>query len=379
MNLTQVESDSQDLGESIIGRLSRYVLKETPTGDKTALDEFSAVIAGELAEVGAKVRFEERPTGNHLVADIAGRGDAGVEPILFLTHHDTVWPVGQLETMPLAVANGILHGPGSYDMKGGIAVLLEALTLCQRDAVHHRPVRIVMVADEEIGSPSAREFIESQQGTVHCVLGLEPPHPNGDVKTSRWGSTRVRISATGRESHAALDPLGGISAIDELLDQLMEVRAIMLDYPYVLCNVGTISGGGRTNVIPGQASADVGLRFQDAAVEAEVLKRLLDRQPVRQGAVVECTILSNRPAWTASTVHDELLATLTQAATSIGQSIGGGPATGAADTNICGWLGIPTVDGLGPIGRGAHAIDEQVMVASLAQRARLLAAVIQQL
>jgi glutamate carboxypeptidase len=167
------------------------------------------------------------------------------------------WPVGQLaDAMPWREADGIIHGPGVFDMKGGLVVLETALEqVADQD---HRPVRVVVVADEEIGSPSARSLVTTEAAGVYAAFGLEPPHPNGDLKTSRWGSTRVRIEITGREAHAALDPDSGVSAIDELVDQLIAVRRIVAQYREVLCNVGTITGGGRTNVVHGSASTDIG-------------------------------------------------------------------------------------------------------------------------
>lgn len=377
MNLTQSGINSQELIGSIIDRLEKYVAIESPSGDKHRLDALGNVIAADFQALGASISYQEHASGNHVIIDMDGAGDAkDTNPILFLTHHDTVWPVGQLELMPFTIENGVLYGPGTFDMKAGIAVLVEALTLIKAGMLPHRAIRVMVVADEEVGSPTARELIESQAGRVEYALGLEPPHPNGDLKTARWGSTRLRLEVVGKESHAALDPDGGISAIDELVDQLVLLRSVVAEYPGVLCNVGTVTGGGRTNVVPGKAIADVGLRFKDAAVEAQVLARLLAPTPVRDGARVQASLLSNRPAWTPSELHDGLLAQISAAAAEVGQTLGGSPATGAADTNVCGWLGIPTLDGLGPVGKGAHAITEQLSVESLGERARLLAAII---
>jgi glutamate carboxypeptidase len=355
----------------MIERLREYVRAETPTGDAPALNAFADRLATRYAELGATVRRVPAPTGDHLVADFPGRADA---PLLFLTHHDTVWPTGQLDSaMPWRTEDGIIHGPGVFDMKGGLVVLETAL---EQVAGHdHRPLRVVVVADEEIGSPSARALVTAEAAGVYAAFGFEPPHPNGDLKTSRWGSTRVRIEVTGREAHAALDPDSGVSAIDELVDQLIAVRRIAAGHANVLCNVGTITGGGRTNVVPGAAAADIGFRFVDPSTEKAVLEAVAALQPVRD-AQLAVHVLSNRPAWQPSAGTDELLAQVVAAAQSVGQDIGGAAASGAADTNLTGWLGIPTLDGLGPVGKGAHAVHEQVIAATLTERADLVAAII---
>ncbi|MFD7161003.1 M20 family metallopeptidase [Kribbella sp. NPDC059898] len=355
----------------MIERLREYVGVETPTGDAAALNAFADRLATRYAGLGATVRRDPHPTGDHLIADFPGRADA---PLLFLAHHDTVWPTGQLAgAMPWREQDGIIHGPGAFDMKGGLVVLETALEqIAGRD---HRPLRIVVVADEEIGSPSARALVTAEAEGVYAAFGFEPPHPNGDLKTSRWGSTRVRVEVTGREAHAALDPDSGVSAIDELVDQLIAVRRVVEAHANVLCNVGTISGGGRTNVVPGSASAEIGFRFVDPATEDAVLAAVKALEP-RRDARLTVRILSNRPAWEPSGATDELLARVIEAGREVGQEIGGAPASGAADTNLTGWLGVPTLDGLGPVGKGAHAVHEQVVAATLAERAALVAAII---
>ena len=362
--------------EAMAGRLRAYVEHETPTGATDALNSFADRLISRYGELGGSARRVPTPTGDHVVADFPGRGPrADDAPLLFLAHHDTVWPLGQLsDAMPWRERDGRIHGPGVFDMKGGLVVLETALELV--DGHDHRPLRVVVTADEEIGSPSARDLVSAESAGVVAALGLEPPHPNGDLKTSRRGSSRVRIEVTGRKAHAALEPGGGVSAIDELVDQLIAVRALVREYDAVLCNVGTISGGGRTNVVPGSASAELGFRFVDPDTERAVLDAVTGLEPVRPKAQLHVSVLSNRPAWQPSDAAEKLLATIAAAGRSVGQEVGGGAASGAADTNLTGWLGVPTLDGLGPLGKGAHAVHEQVIAATLAERAALVAAII---
>lgn len=359
----------------MVDRLHELVLLESPTGDADAIRTVSERVAGWFEALGAENTWHRTETGDHVVCAIPGTsGRENDAPALFLTHADTVWPVGTLDDMPWRADAVRVYGPGCYDMKGGIVVLHEALAGVGRRA--HRPLTIVVVADEEIGSPTARPLIEELAGGAHAVIGLEPPHPDGSLKTSRWGSTRIALTVDGRASHAALDPAAGVSATDELVDQLLRVRTLTGGIDGVLCNLGTITGGDRTNVVADRARAELGLRFENAEVERTTLEKLSCLTPIREGAVVRVELLSNRPAWGPDARHDHLLAGVRRAAASVGQRIDGQAASGAADTNITGWLGVPTIDGFGPRGQGAHAADEQIVASSLAERAELLAAVI---
>lgn len=362
----------------MLARLREYVEHETPTGDPDALNAFADRLVARYTELGATAERVPSATGDHVVANLPGRGPRAAEaPLLFLAHHDTVWPLGQLDgPMPWREQDGVVHGPGVFDMKGGLVVLETALELVAELGLDHRPVRIVVVADEEVGSPTARELVTAQAAGVIAACGLESPHPNGDLKTARRGSSRVRIEVTGREAHAALDPGAGVSAIDELVDQLTAVRELVASYDDVLCNVGTIAGGGRTNVVPGAASADLGFRFVDPGTERDVLAAVGALEPVRPGAELRIDVLSNRPAWQPSDEGAALLAAVVEAALSVGLEIGGAAAAGAADTNLTGWLGVPSLDGFGPLGKGAHATHEQIVTATLPARAALLTAVI---
>lgn len=364
------------LADGAVTRLVTYARQETPTGDAAALDALADVLERRYRGLGARTERVAAETGDHLVArwDRDG-GDDNAPHVLLLGHHDTVWPQGTLETMPTAAQDGVLRGPGVYDMKGGLVVAEMAFAVLRECGMEPaRPVVLVVVADEEVGSPTARPLVEAQMDGAVAVLGLESPHPGGALKTARMGSTRVRVEVTGRAAHAALDPGSGVSAVDELMDQLFVVREIMAAEPTVLCNVGTVGGGGRTNVVPDHAAADIGLRFTDAATQERVLAALGRLTAVREGAEVVVRTLTSRPAW--SEPDDELLARVAAAGAAVGQEITGRPAAGAADTNIAGAAGLPTLDGFGPLGGGAHAPDERVEVASLPERAALLAAVL---
>ena len=369
-SMTSVRVDT----ELMRARVERYTRMESPSGDPARLDALLDVLAAGWEGVGRVSRSPARG-GSHLMVEIdATAGRAGEAPVLCLGHHDTVWPVGTLDTtVPLRAGHGVLHGPGVYDMKGGLVVVETAVRALLDSGREHRPIRVLVVADEEVGSPTARELVEHLARDSAAVLGFEPPHLDGALKTARWGSTRLRLTCTGRESHAALAPDDGVSAVDELVDQLSAVRARIGGVEGVLCNAGTIGGGGRTNVVASQAWCDLGLRFETPAAETTVLEWFGALAARRPGATVRAEVLGARPPWASTPATDELMDLAVQAGRASGQTVHGRPARGAADTNFVAGLEVPVVDGFGPCGRGAHAPDEQIVVGSLAERATLVA------
>ncbi|MGO3153424.1 MAG: M20/M25/M40 family metallo-hydrolase [Galactobacter sp.] len=366
---------SKGLGWSVLQRLQALVELETPSRDVEASVAVTRLLGSWWDEIGAKIEVVPTQFGHNLLVEVSGEGD----PVLLVGHSDTVWPVGTLTgDVPWSIEGDVLRGPGAYDMKSGLVIMLAAATRLKRlreAGGSHRGVRVVVVCDEEIGSPSTRELMLRAAEGVSAVLGFESPHPDAALKVGRRGSTRVRLAVTGRAAHAALDPESGISAIDELVDQLQKVRGIVADPALdteVLCNVGTISGGGRANVVPAYAEAEIGLRFLDTATETAVLDGIKQLTPIRDGAALDVEILSSRPAWAPHEADNALLTDLREAATAVGQELDGRPAAGAGDTNLLGSLGLPTADGLGPSGGGAHAVSEHLSVESLGQRIDLL-------
>lgn len=360
-----------------VERLTRYVELETPTGDAAAIDALADVLVADARALGfggSRVPTTAPGTGDAVVLDLPGRGRrADDAAALLLAHLDTVHPVG---TVPLRRLDDVLHGPGTYDMKAGIVVALAAAALLADLDLDHRPVRLVATPDEEVGSGASADLVRSAADDAAYALGLEAPGAHGGLKTARRGSTRIRLRVSGRAAHAAVDPGAGVSATDELVDQLLAARRYLAGHPTVLANVGTVRGGTRTNVVAADARADLGLRFLTAASERDVLAHLTDPHPVRAGAGVTAEVLSRRPAWEPGAASARLLAAVAAAGASIGQEVTGAPAPGAADTNLTADAGLPTLDGFGPSGGGAHAATEHVRLGSIATRAALLATVL---
>lgn len=378
-------------GAAEIELLRQLVEIESPSFDVAASDRIATMLEARFAELGASVRLIATDTGTNLVVDAAGAGqtdpgapdhgrftDGPAAPLLLVGHTDTVWPVGTIDSdVPWLEEGDRIAGPGVYDMKSGIVVMHAALS--HLAARGHRPVRIVLTCDEEVGSPTTQSLLRELVAGAAGVLGFESPHADGALKVGRRGSSRIRITTHGRASHAALDPELGISAIDELVDQLMRVREITTadDLPApVLCNVGMVEGGARTNVVPDRAAAEIGLRFVDPASEHRVVAELQGLTPVRNGARIDIDLLSHRPAWLPTDGDRSLFEGARAAAAGIGQRLEGRPASGAGDTNLLGSLGVPTLDGLGPRGGGAHAATEHIVVQSLFERIELLTAIL---
>ncbi len=366
--------------EALVAELVELVELETPSHDLDASARIATVLANVWGQFG-EVRLEPTLAGTHLLMDIAPVASAAA-PVLLLGHSDTVWPRGTLDgPVPMKVESHTVRGPGAYDMKSGLVVMAAAVRALAALNLPHPPIRVLIAADEEVGSTAATPLVRQACTGVGAVVGFESPHPDGALKVGRLGSTRVRLEVRGREAHAALDPERGISAIEELVDQLVQLRSRMAAVQArrpgeILVNVGAISGGGRTNVVPGAAAALIGFRFLTAAAEAEVMAELTGLIPVRAGAELEVSVLSSRPAWQASAADLEFLERVAALAAPGRIEVSGRRAAGAADTNTTGALGVPTLDGFGPRGGGAHAVSEHILIDSLLERAVLLTTVL---
>ncbi|WP_392668165.1 M20/M25/M40 family metallo-hydrolase [Streptomyces sp. LN785] len=368
--------DAEHLRGRALTRLETLVMAESPSGEPELLQIVNADLEQAYRALGARISRDTGPHGDHLICEWPGDGAPSDGHILLIGHSDTVLPVGTTAERPFRLHDDkdTVTGPGVYDMKGSlVAIELAFALLREHGLAPRRPVRLVVVNDEEIGSPDGRRVIAAQAEGAVAALGFEPPLPGGALKTGRRGVARVRIDVRGVEAHAGLDASLGTSAIDELIDQIAAVRGAVPAPPAAEFNIGTISGGTRANVVAGAARAELGLRFATPVAEAAVLGALDALAPVRAGAEVTVTRLSYRPAWERDPANP-LAAHLASLAAELGLDLATGTSGGAGDTNLTGALGIPTVDGLGPDGAGAHSMAERASINSLLARAALLAA-----
>jgi glutamate carboxypeptidase len=297
--------------------------------------------------------------------------------VLILCHFDTVWPVGQLRRMPVRREDGRLFGPGTFDMKAGIAIgmlALRALAETRRDV----PYRVVMLltADEEVGSATSRALIEDEARRSEAVLVMEPALPGGALKTARKGCGEFELRVRGVSAHAGIEPGKGASAIHELARQIVALEALQ-DLPRgVSVNVGVVTGGTRTNVVADDASARIDVRvpaMSDASRIEDALRTLKPRTP---GTSLEVTGGVDRPPLERTAAVARLYEKARSVAAELGRDLGEGSTGGGSDGNFTAALGVPTLDGLGPIGDGAHALHEHVIMDELPWRAALVAGLV---
>lgn len=366
-----------DHHEQMIATLRDIVLHESPTHDKTACDELCEHLAGKFAAIGGKVKLHEEPVaGNHLQVDFAGAGRR--KPVLLLGHLDTVYAMGALQTMPWRESEGRLYGPGVFDMKGGIVHMLFALRALREMASElPRSVKVLLVSDEEEGSTTSRAITEEVARQCGAVLVCEPSGPGGALKTARKGVGGFTLTVTGKAAHSGLDFEKGHSAILELSHQIQAISRLTDLERGITFNVGIVSGGTRVNVVSDHATAHMDLRVAHRDQGAEMEQRLRALRPINPNCKLEVAGGINRPPLERT----EDVAKLFQLAKEIAQKLGfelhETAVGGGSDGNFTAGIGLPTLDGLGAVGDGAHARHEHVIAAELPRRAALLAGLIQ--
>jgi glutamate carboxypeptidase len=358
--------------------LRQLTLLESPSLDKNPTDRCCEFLANLWSQRGASVEIiPQRHRGNHLRAIYSPTAAPAKSQLLVLGHYDTVYPVGTLARMPFRIAGGKAYGPGVFDMKAGI---VQALFACEALHLAQIPVakRIVFLwtSDEEIGSASSRELLESEARRSDAVFVLEPAlGPRGLLKTSRKGVGEAKLTVHGRASHAGLAPEKGINAIHELAAQITRIEKWNDLRRGVSINADIIEGGTRTNVVAERATATFDLRAWRASDMVSLEKRLHSLKPIRRGAKLQLTGGFDRPPLERK--HSVALYTRAKSlAKSMGFSIDEAAAGGGSDGNLTAALGIPTLDGLGAVGDGAHATHEHILIRNMPQRAALLAALL---
>ena len=363
----------------IVETIRQLVEIESPSDNKPAVDRLGAMLAGRFEKLGGHAMFHRVPDfGDHLQVDFAGKRD--VKPVLLLGHLDTVYPAGTLSTMPCRIAEGKLWGPGAFDMKSGIALMLhaiEALRARHEDTLP-RPVTVLLVSDEEVGSDRSRRITESVARRCEAVLVVEPAlGPKGAVKTARKGVGEYTIKVTGKAAHSGLDFEKGESAIVELAQQIQEIAKLTDLKRGLTLNVGTVQGGTRTNVVPAEACAMLDLRIAHMKDGKEIDRKLRGLRRFNRRCRLEVSGGINRPPMERTPAVAGLYEKAAAVARQLGWKLEEAAVGGGSDGNFTAALGIPTLDGLGAIGEGAHAANESVVISQLPRRAALLAALIE--
>ena len=364
------------LGE-ITATVTELVEIESPSDNKPAADRMSEIVAGKFAELGGTARFHHASDfGNHLQVDFPGK--AG-RPVLLLGHYDTVYPLGTLASMPCQIANGRLTGPGVLDMKSGIGLMLHSIAALQEwHGALPRPVTVLLVSDEEVGSDSSRATTEALAKKSAAVLVLEPSYgPLGAVKTARKGVAEYRVRVTGIAAHAGLDFQKGVNAIVELACQIEKISGFTDLKRGLTVNVGIVDGGSRVNVVPAEASADVDARISRMKDAATIEKKMRGLRPFNRKCRVEVTGGLNRPPMERTAGVASLYARAVEIARGLKWKLPEAAVGGGSDGNFTAGLGIPTLDGLGAVGDGAHAVHEHIVISELPRRAVLIASLIE--
>ncbi|MGA0596098.1 M20 family metallopeptidase [Enterovirga sp. CN4-39] len=366
---------------AVVAGIAAWARVESPTHDAAGVNRAMDLVAAEAGEAGLAT---ERIAGRDGLGDSillrAGRGsqDRG---ILVLSHLDTVHPVGTLaRDLPVRVDGDRLYGPGVYDMKGGAWLAFQAFKEVARAGRAALPLTFLFTPDEEIGSPTTRAIIEDLGRNSAYVLVTEPGRDGGKVVTSRKGVGRFVVEIEGRPSHAGTRHADGRSAIREAAHQILAIEGLT-DYARgVTTNVGSISGGTAENVVPQHCRFTVDLRVETHADGEAYSNRILGLSPVGDGLRLRVTGGMNRPPYERSPETGRLYEQARAFAGELGFALGEVPRTGGgSDGNFTAALGIPTLDGLGIDGDGAHTLQEYGLISSVRPRMRLMARLLEEL
>jgi glutamate carboxypeptidase len=368
-------SNQQD---SIVQTISELVEIESPSDNKPAVDHIAAFLAPKFQVLGGRTQLHRsNDFGDSLQINFAAHSNR--KPVLLLGHYDTVYPLGTLANMPCKIENGCLRGPGVLDMKSGIALMLHAIEALQ--AWHGelpRPVTVFLVSDEEVGSRSSRKITEALAKESAGVFVLEPAAGlRGAVKTARKGVGEYTLCVKGLAAHAGLDPGKGHSAILELARQITVIAKLNNLKQGLSVNPGVIHGGTRTNVIAAEAVVGIDVRIKSAKQASTIDRKLRGLKPFDKHCKLEMTGGINRLPMERTAGVSALYKKAQEIASQIKWKLEEAAVGGGSDGNFTAGLGIPTLDGMGGVGEGAHAVHEYIVISELPRRALLLAGMIE--
>ncbi len=360
--------------------LRDLVEHESPSANADSLRSLALKIVDRFQAIGGQV--ERVSADGEGVDHVLARFDLGAspakKPALVIGHFDTVWPLGTLAKMPFRVEGDRAYGPGTFDMKSGL-VMLEFAIRAIRDLglTTPRPLQVLLSTDEEVGSKTSRQAIERQAAEAAYVLVPEPPLPNGGLKTARKGVGRFAFEIEGRSAHAGIEPEKGISAVVELAHQILRINSLCDPEYGTTLTVGVVQGGSAVNVVPATARAEIDVRATTAEEAKRVERDLLATHAAQVGAKVVVKGGFNRPPMERTPAIADLFQRAAQIAReSLDMELLEGSTGGGSDGNFTAALGVPTLDGLGCPGAGAHASNEHILIESFPDRAALIAALL---
>ncbi|WP_251553706.1 M20 family metallopeptidase [Neobacillus muris] len=361
--------------EAITETLFKLTESESPSIKKVLVDRCGEVLREEFEQlIGGTVEVIEKTEVGNQYKFTYGEGDE-TNQVLVIGHMDTVWDEGAL---PIRKEGNILYGPGVFDMKGGLTITLWAIKALKENNVKlNKKITFLVTTDEEIGSEHSKEIIleEAQKSSV-VFIPESSIAPDGAVKTERKGAGQFSMKIEGISAHAGINAWDGASAIEELAYQILDLKKLANRQEGISINVGTVSGGTRVNVIAKEAAADIDVRITKKAQAQALVKKIMDRPSFIEGTRIEINGKIERYPLERTDAVIQLYKDLKEIAASHGYELGEGSSGGASDGNFTAWLGIPTIDGLGPVGDGAHSDHEHVDLTNLPYRAALLAEII---
>jgi glutamate carboxypeptidase len=376
MPMKQILRDLRGRQGEMVKLLGEFVRCESPSHVKRAVDQCGKIVARKWQRRGAKVRIlRQAERGNHVRAEIWDGAGRASGQIMVLGHLDTVYPLGTLAKMPFRVARGRAWGPGTFDMKGGLMLALFAVDALRALGIQPKKRFVFLwTSDEEIGSESSRRAIEQEARRSDAVLVLEPAFGReGRLKTQRKGVGGAEILVTGRSAHAGIDPEKGVNAVHELALQIAQLMEMNDARRGITVQTTVVSGGTITNVVPEHARALVDIRYARAADVPRINRRLHALRPILKGARVDVRGGADRPPLERTASVRKLFGVAQSLMREMGLPLGEASTGGGSDGSFTAALGVPTLDGLGAVGDGAHSPREHVLISNLPERAALIA------
>jgi len=348
--------------------LRTLVDAESPSDDFAAVNAFARLLADEMRALGLATTLRSFDGCPDVVECHHG---TGARPVMLLMHMDTVWPIGTISRRPVRIDGDRLYGPGSYDMKAGIVVALHAVAGLG-DACP--PVYLMMTSQEEVGGRAYLELLEQRARESVAVIGLEPAWPGGAVKSQRKGSGVIAIRAHGLAAHSGASPERGVNAVVEIASQIARLRELQPGLPAgVSMNPVLVHGGTRRNVIPDFAEVECDLRFLRRVDAETAIEKVRSLAPVLPGARLEVTAAISNPPLERTPDTEKLFGIAARVEKALGGVLGEVTTGGASEVGFTSACGVPSIDGFGADGDGAHAEHENVVVSNLPRRAALLA------
>lgn len=376
--------NSLDLAAEMVRRqpellriIEALVKVESPSDSPADVNACVALVENLCTEIGGRVRTHRQKQFGNILEVQFGPKKRGAKPILLLGHLDTVWPLGTLKTMPYRIADGRVWGPGVLDMKAGVAMAITALRFLTAKNLLDRPVTMLLVSEEEIGSPGSRAVTEKIAAGCGSVFVLEPAQGLvGAYKTARKGIGNYELKVTGVAAHSGVDFDKGHSAVVELARQIEVIQEFTEQSRGITVNVGTIRGGTRSNVVAAEAWAEIDVRIPRMADAGRIEKKFARLKPRDKGCRLQLEGGWNRPPMERTKGTVSLFRQAATFARDLGFDLQEAATGGGSDGNFTSALGVPTLDGMGAVGEGAHARHESILLKDLAPRTALLAAML---